>query len=327
MRYLILLILLTGCAITDMQGRFTEVNSIIKEDGSMGVFFCPRENCSVELSNFILSAEESAYCAFFDLDLEEVKNALEEKFFEGLDVKLIVDTDNVKYVKSLSFEIKQDGRSAFMHNKFCIIDGKKVSTGSMNPTLNGDTKNNNNLIIVESKTIAKNYEDEFFEMWGGQLGKGGGVRNPIVHLDGIKVENYFCPEDKCSDKIENVLKKAEESIHFMTFSFTHEGIANELLLKNMDGVLVEGVFEKRGAGSEYSKFKVLDYQGMDVVKDNNSAVMHHKVFIIDSEIVITGSFNPSKNADFRNDENILIIYDSDIASRYMEEYEYVRSLT
>ena len=35
--------------------------------------------------------------------------------------------------------------------------------------------------------------------------------------------------------------------------------------------------------------------------------MHHKVFIIDEEIVITGSFNPSKNADTRNDENILII--------------------
>ena len=52
-------------------------------------------------------------------------------------------------------------------------------------------------------------------------------------------------------------------------------------------------------------------------------LLHHKVFIIDEEIVITGSFNPSMNGDTRNDENILIIHDQDIAEKYLQEFGYL----
>ena len=90
----------------------------------------------------------------------------------------------------------------------------------------------------------------------------------------------------------------------MTFSFTHTGIANEIVMKLHEGVEVKGVFEKRGAGTEYSRFKLLEFQGGEVRKDTNGGTMHHKVFIIDEKIVVTGSFNPSKNADTRNDENV-----------------------
>ena len=319
----ILVVLISGCGIT---GDVVEqkITFVAKDNGGIeGVYFCPRDNCSLKLSEFILSASSSVYCAFFDLDLEDVKNALKEKDEEGVDVKLIVDTDNHDMVEDLDVDIKQDYRSAFMHNKFCIVDGKRISSGSMNPTFNGNSKNNNNLIFISSSVLASNYEDEFFEMWDGEFGKGSGVGVPVVYADGIKIENYFCPEDNCGEKISDVLSSAKESIKFLTFSFTHTSIANEIVMKIHDNVSVKGVFEKRGATTEYSRFKLLDYQGASVRRDNNSAVMHHKLFIIDDSIVITGSFNPSKNADTRNDENILVIYSSDVANRFLEEFDYV----
>ena len=49
--------------------------------------------------------------------------------------------------------------------------------------------------------------------------------------------------------------------------------------------------------------------------------MHHKVFIIDDTIVVTGSFNPSNNAENNNDENMIIINDSKVAENYIKEYE------
>jgi phosphatidylserine/phosphatidylglycerophosphate/cardiolipin synthase-like enzyme len=52
--------------------------------------------------------------------------------------------------------------------------------------------------------------------------------------------------------------------------------------------------------------------------------MHHKTFIIDKETVITGSFNPTGGGDKRNDENILIIENKDLAKEFMEEYQKVR---
>ncbi|MBT4651615.1 hypothetical protein HOC13_03780 [Candidatus Woesearchaeota archaeon] len=49
----------------------------------------------------------------------------------------------------------------------------------------------------------------------------------------------------------------------------------------------------------------------------------NKCFIIDQETIITGSMNPTGGGDTRNDENILIIKDKDLAEKFMEEFEKV----
>ena len=54
--------------------------------------------------------------------------------------------------------------------------------------------------------------------------------------------------------------------------------------------------------------------------DGNDAKLHHKVIIIDERIVITGSYNFSKSAEVRNDENLLIIFDSALAQIYLDEW-------
>ncbi len=108
----------------------------------------------------------------------------------------------------------------------------------------------------------------------------------------------------------------------MAFSFTNNKIATAIILKHYKGIDIKGVFEARQV-SKYSKFNLLQYQGIDVKKDNNKANMHHKVFIIDNKTVITGSFNPTAGADTRNDENILIIHDKAIANLFLQEFERV----
>ncbi len=297
------------------------ITAVREEAGSISVVFCPRQDCEAELAKFISSENNYVYCAFFDLDLEQVITALKKKS-KTTDVRVVVDKDNYLIVKNMSF-IKPDTRSAFMHNKFCVKDNKWLSTGSFNPTDRDAHYNNNNLIFVESRYLAENYKDEFNELWKGDFGKGSNVKYPVVYLGGTRIENRFCPEDDCGEKIKNTLKKAASSIYFMTFSFTHNRIANELVLKHIDGINVKGIFEKRGTGTNYSKFSLLDYQGIDVRKDTNSYVLHHKVFIVDNTTVITGSFNPSTNADKKNDENILIISNAALASKYLNEFDYL----
>ena len=108
----------------------------------------------------------------------------------------------------------------------------------------------------------------------------------------------------------------------MTFSFTHSGIGNILLLKHEDGVTISGVMEARGMGKT-SQFARLNYSEIDVSKDGNKGNMHHKVFIIDEKTVITGSFNPTNNGNTGNDENLVIIENENVAARFMKEFEYV----
>lgn len=66
-------------------------------------------------------------------------------------------------------------------------------------------------------------------------------------------------------------------------------------------------------GSEYQRPKEA---GVAVRNDADSQLMHDKVMIIDSLIVLTGSFNWSKNAEERNNENPIIISGTDIAGKY-----------
>src|SRR3989344_6457261 len=107
-----------------------------------------------------------------------------------------------------------------MHNKFCVVDNEKLLTGSMNPNFNGVNKNNNNLLLIQSKYLAENYEAEFKELWQGIFKKGDPVKYPLIELSGISIENYFCPEDHCAQQVAAELKQAKRSIYFMAFSFT-----------------------------------------------------------------------------------------------------------
>ena len=302
-----------------MTGSIVASESYVQDQGSIQVYFCPREGCETAFTNFISTAEESVHCALFDIGLPSVQEVLLSKERQGLDVKVVTDND---YIHKFTYDFVREDSWGLMHDKFCIIDGKKISTGSMNPTNNGVDKNNNNLLLIDSKTLAQNYDAEFQEMWDGDFKKGEPVQNPSVKLDGVKIENYFCPEDHCAAHIKEELQKAETSIHLLTFSFTNDGIGDMILLKHRDGILIRGVMEARQVTDD-SEYDRIIYQDMDVLKDGNPNNMHHKVFIIDGKTVITGSMNPTGSGDERNDENILIIHDEKIAQRFLQEFEYV----
>ena len=210
-----------------------------------------------------------------------------------------------------------------MHNKFCIFDDKIISTGSFNPTINGNTKNNNNLVIINSKILAENYEEEFQSFMDNQYGRDKQVKYPKVIINNeILIENYFCPEDNCEQHVYDLIKKAKNRIYFMTFSFTSDKLG-DLIIEKSKNVSVKGIFENFQANSEFSEYNKM--KELNVKTDNNPKFLHHKVFIVD-DVVVLGSYNPSSSGNKKNDENILIIYDTIITNKFLEEFDYLWNL-
>ncbi len=291
--FLILVLLLTSCS------------NIPEEKGLIEIYFCLENNCENKLIEQALLSEK-INCAFYDLNLNNLTQTLIEKKAE-----ILVFEDNFKGV---GISVKSEG---LMHDKFCIFDKNVIMTGSFNPTYNGNFKNNNNIIFIESKTLANNYLKEFEEL---KTRKEQKTKETILKYNGFIIKNYFCPEDNCKQKVIKELKLAKKSIYFMTFSFTDKDIGNILITKNKE-ILVKGVMEKKRINMKYNLFNYLNQSRINVLTDNNPYTMHHKVFIIDEEIVITGSYNPTKNGDEKNDENILIIHDKNVAKEYLEEFE------
>ena len=60
----------------------------------------------------------------------------------------------------------------------------------------------------------------------------------------------------------------------------------------------------QGSGAMYHR---LYDSGVDVLADGNCYIMHHKVFIIDEHLVITGSYNFTSSAEVSNDETSLLL--------------------
>lgn len=164
-----------------------------------------------------------------------------------------------------------------MHNKFAIVDGKWVFTGSWNFTVTGlygdETNmsagildgNQQHVVEVHSPELAAIYRTEFEEMWGSS----SDIPNPsvanfssrktdntshIVSVGGKTVEVYFSPGDDAIGKLTNLVKdQADYNTYFSIFAWSDQALLDELKYKwegsyqDLEGTLtgfdLKGVFD------------------------------------------------------------------------------------
>ena len=133
-------------------------------------------------------------------------------------------------------------------------------------------------------------------------------------------EVYFSPHGGCTEAIIRELTKSKSSVLVQAYSFTSAPIAKALLDAHKRGVKVEVILDKSQRTQQYSSATFLFNAGISTKIDSAHAIAHNKVMIIDGEVVITGSFNFSKAAEESNAENLLIIYDKNLALFYTKNW-------
>ncbi len=284
------------------------------------------------LAAAIDNAKLSIDVAVYSLSLNSVRYALIDAFNRGVTVRMVMESENmdrsdVQALLEAGIPIVGDNQPGLMHDKFMVIDKSETWVGSMNYTDSGAYDDNNNMIRIFSTKLAENYTTEFEEMFIDNL-FGELVRaetpHPDLTLDGTELQTFFSPDDGVLKTIAPLLQNAQQSIHFLAYSFTSNELGDILRQQHESGLTVQGVMEaeqvKSNQGTEYDPFQQAD---MQVRLDGNEGQMHHKVFIIDEHIVILGSYNFSRAAEERNDETILIIDNAEIAQQYLQEFKRV----
>jgi len=308
--------------------------AVVEDTGAVRIYFAPGNALNPfgiddAFLRFLHSAKKSIRCAFYDLQWASAAEILIAKYNAGVDVSIVSDSeyahrDAIRSCMAAGIPVVFDERTAFMHNKFCVVDDEHVWTGSTNITENGLYRNNNNAVEISSSKLATNFGLEFEEMFvSKKFGKSSPSKTPFpeVTIDDTRFECYFAPEDHVLREITEEVTDALETIDIMAFSFTSTDLAKAIVKRIEHGVTVRGLFETRGAGSEYARDDYLAEHGAQVFLDQNPYTMHNKVIIIDSDTVITGSYNFTKSAESKNDENVLIIHSRAIAKQYRSEYE------
>jgi phosphatidylserine/phosphatidylglycerophosphate/cardiolipin synthase-like enzyme len=270
--------------------------------------------------------------AIYNMSLDSIRDALLRAHNRGVQVRMVMESDNrdsadVQMLEDAGIPVLGDRRQGLMHNKFVVIDNSEVWMGSMNFTNNGGYDDNNNLMRIHSVKVAEDYTKEFNEMFvDDKFGPDvvAETPNPRVTVNGTPLDIYFSPDDGVASSLVDLLSNAQESIYFMAYSFTADDLGEAIRERAQNDVTVAGVMDSEqvasNIGTEYDAF---NQAGLDVYKDGIPGLMHHKVMIIDEEIVVLGSYNFTNSAETRNDENLIVIYNAEIAAQFLAEFQRV----
>jgi phosphatidylserine/phosphatidylglycerophosphate/cardiolipin synthase-like enzyme len=143
---------------------------------------------------------------------------------------------------------------------------------------------------------------------------------PLAQAGSIRV--YFSPNGGCTDAILSEINQAKTEILLQAYSFTSKPIAQALITAHKRGVKITAVLDKSNRTQKYSAATLLKNPGIPVFIDDQHAIAHNKIMIIDNRVVITGSFNFSLAAENKNAENLLILDDlPDLTRAYRENFQ------
>lgn len=132
-----------------------------------------------------------------------------------------------------------------MHNKFAVVDGHWVWTGSWNPTqtsVYGDESqlprlagNTDVALEIDSASLARIFTLEFELMWGTETAQPDpsrarfhrrklGLRRWFVDVGGRVVEVIFSPGGQALARLCELIEGAQTSAHFLIYAWSHEAL-------------------------------------------------------------------------------------------------------
>ncbi len=220
-----------------------------------------------------------------------------------------------------AIDVKADYNPKIFHQKFVIRDyeGKyratsAILTGSTNFTYTGTHKNYNHIVIFHDYRICKAYLLEFEEIRSGNFGALNLRENQIpgtYNLNGVPVRILFAPDDSPELEIVKQMLKCSRRLDFSIFTFaSSSGIDDAMAILRAAGREIQGVFDPVQGKRDWAATHWLHNAGISVYfprKEPGFGKLHHKLMVIDDDIVVGGSFNYTAPANDYNDENIFVI--------------------
>ena len=218
-----------------------------------------------------------------------------------------------------------------MHHKYMVRDEAAVWTGSANWSVYSWTRQENVLAVVEHGEIAREFLENFEELWAtGKVDRSGhGDPNPI-RVGDATVRAWFTPGhgEELAQRISTKLGSARRRIRIASPVLTSGPILGTLAeLSGRPGLDIAGVVDEPQTDRVYeqwarsgSKWKIplltrvieeIPFSGKRSVPWGTGAVrdfMHAKVTVADDTIFL-GSFNLSRSGE-ANAENMIEVEDA-----------------
>jgi phosphatidylserine/phosphatidylglycerophosphate/cardiolipin synthase-like enzyme len=224
-------------------------------------------------------------------------------------------------------DVKADYNPDIFHQKFIIRDMSSrattpppaVLTGSTNFTITCTHSNLNHIVIFHDHRIAGRFNEEFKQLKQGRFGQRESTRSSklnIYNLGGVPVRILFSPDNVPELEVAKQMLKASRLVDFAIFTFSGSSVFDDVMVMlSRAGVKIRGVFDSKQGNQEWSSREWLQRAGIefyypDLSREpfkSNLRKVHHKLMVVDDDIVIGGSMNYTAPANEFNDENVFVL--------------------
>lgn len=161
------------------------------DKASYTVCFTPGQNCEAKIVEQINQAQRSILVQAYSFTSLPILASLVTAKERGVQIRVILDKSQYRknryssatFLNNHGIAVWMDAKPAIAHNKVMIIDDKIVLTGSFNFTKAAQSKNAENLLIIQDPILANSYEENWISRQTASLSL---IAYADAKLSGIK---------------------------------------------------------------------------------------------------------------------------------------------
>lgn len=200
-------------------GIWKEENSyknIQTDESTISIYFSPKSKTyDKAIKELIQNAKEYIYIPIFYLTHKDLSSEVIKAHKRGIEIKIILDASAArnkysmhKILRKNGIKVKVENFGGKMHAKSIIIDDKYFISGSMNLTIAGNIRNDENTIVIKNKALTKKYKKYFLTLWNS-------IPNRYLYKD--PNPESFESGNSCYDGIDNDFDRTVDGKDRMCF--------------------------------------------------------------------------------------------------------------
>lgn len=220
-----------------------------------------------------------------------------------------------------AIDVKMDYFPRIFHPKFIIRDyrGRGQSTSailvaSTNFTHTGMHRNFNHIVIFHDYRLCRPYLLKFDEMRSGDFGAvdlRSSTIPAIYNLNHVPVRLLFSPDSRTELEIVKQMLQCHHLLDLSAFTLSDSsGISEALAILRSAGREIQVVLDPQHGKRDWASRIWLHREGIYTYFPRikpGFGKLHHKLIVIDNDVVVGGSFNYTAPTEDTMDQDIFII--------------------
>ena len=136
--------------------------------GTPKAYFSPKGGCQATICHEVSLAKSNIVIAAYQYSNIAIIGEIYKAQKRGVAISIIVDpgillvtNSPIIYACTNGISAWVDSKHAIFHDKYMVVDHKKVITGSFNYSQSAENRNAENVIVLQDVTLAKQYEADW----------------------------------------------------------------------------------------------------------------------------------------------------------------------